>query len=382
MRRTRVWVLRVFGMILLLLIIGWAVEYMQQWIFGWRAERLLADVKALEIKPNSWGEAQRFMHTWGRWGGYEGTCNEQECYYSVWIRHIVPFGAEFDKKGKPNPHLARLTDYLGLRSSLVVGRFELYRGAMITKSFGTAIHLPARNWITPEGALMSDLMVSSVSGTTLRHGTDTQYFALHPNRRYLYFKEPDDTLAVKFTPQETPAEQVALMDLHLSCLTKWVACQSRGDILPGAFDEFEEERHAFMRKGSAQQLPVKCPALAMSRDAVDVFVGEVVRPDPVLKRRGSWSVAFRVEEILKGHAPVPVGTEMTLALPLSAKESMQKELPLRIIFAGDTQEWFDTSDDRQGKIFLPEDCEVIEANEANLQAARQGAAEDVGDRPY
>lgn len=53
-----------------------------------RAEALLADIKSLSLNRSSWSDAQKLMTRWGRWGGWYGNCNEEDCSYSVRIYHL------------------------------------------------------------------------------------------------------------------------------------------------------------------------------------------------------------------------------------------------------------------------------------------------------
>ncbi len=47
-----------------------ALIVIQQHILGWRAERLLADVRALDLGKSTWVDAQSIMTRWGAWGFY------------------------------------------------------------------------------------------------------------------------------------------------------------------------------------------------------------------------------------------------------------------------------------------------------------------------
>src|SRR5580704_14940207 len=48
-----------------------------------RAEHLLSDLRGLQLERSSWSDAQAFMQRWGRWGGYKGTCNADDCEYEI-----------------------------------------------------------------------------------------------------------------------------------------------------------------------------------------------------------------------------------------------------------------------------------------------------------
>ena len=56
--------------ILLVLIVSWLGLEVSQWLFRTRAERLLADIKSLQVDHSSWSDAQTLMFQWGKWGGW------------------------------------------------------------------------------------------------------------------------------------------------------------------------------------------------------------------------------------------------------------------------------------------------------------------------
>jgi hypothetical protein len=45
---------------------------------------------------------------------------------------------------------------------------------------------------------------------------------------------------VRFKPDESPAEQAALMDFHLSCITKFFHCHSEREILSEGWQMLDE----------------------------------------------------------------------------------------------------------------------------------------------
>src|SRR3954462_4702142 len=73
---------------LLFLIVGWAFLQARQQLFRMRAERLLTDIKSLEVNRSSWSDAQKLMTRWDQWGGWYGSCNAQKCSYVIRIDHL------------------------------------------------------------------------------------------------------------------------------------------------------------------------------------------------------------------------------------------------------------------------------------------------------
>src|SRR5580698_8341667 len=55
----------------------------QQRIFRYRAEHLLADMQAIRLHQSSWRDAQALLHRWGAWGHDDGTCTFTNCRYKI-----------------------------------------------------------------------------------------------------------------------------------------------------------------------------------------------------------------------------------------------------------------------------------------------------------
>jgi hypothetical protein len=47
--------------VLVLLVGAWLWSAANQWLLRWRGERLLADIKALEVSKSSWTDAEALM---------------------------------------------------------------------------------------------------------------------------------------------------------------------------------------------------------------------------------------------------------------------------------------------------------------------------------
>lgn len=218
----------------------------RQWLFRMRAEALLADIRSLSVNRSSWSDAQRFMTRWGRWGGWYGDCNQEDCSYSVKIYHLpLVYPAFVFEEG---PHLsARTLELLGLRSAAVTARFDMVLGVVTNKGFGLSVALPVSEWISPGDSFWlaekngsgywPSLDVASFEGVKLR-GTTAFGITRHPNRGFIQRRT---TLEASFTPEEAPAEQAALMDFHFDCITRWVACSSVKELLPRAEEEFKAD---------------------------------------------------------------------------------------------------------------------------------------------
>ena len=82
-------VLRIAAFTLGVLLLGTVASVrIQQQILRWRAERLLADIRELQLGKSTWADAQKIMTRWGAWGFYEGSCTEKRCGYQIAMQDI------------------------------------------------------------------------------------------------------------------------------------------------------------------------------------------------------------------------------------------------------------------------------------------------------
>ena len=275
--------------ILLVLIASWLGLEVSQWLFRTRAERLLADIKSLQVNHSSWSDAQTLMFRWGKWGGWYGSCTPEDCRYSITVRHfsLIYPGFVFEE----GPHLgARILESLGLRSAGVSATFHVVHGIVTEKGFGMSAALPVSNWITPNGGFWlkdeigstywPSIDVASFEGAKLRGATP---FTIGRNP-YRGFVQRRILLEASFTPEEAPTEQAALMDFHFDCITRWKGCTNRAQILPQAESEFEASNQEALldiaKETSATAEPCRNAPRELGQSAIDVLRVEALSTQP------------------------------------------------------------------------------------------------------
>lgn len=208
---------------------GWIVAETLQHLLRSRAERLLADIRALSVTRSTWSDVQPIMAKWSRYNVSKTPCTAEACTYQVDLLQTLPI--EF--VGSPDPGaknwLPRLMDHVGLRSIAVRAGFTIDHGILTTKWFGEQVTLPVRDWEAPDGYIPY-LSVASTE-TTQFSDRAKSHTLLYPNRLALHVKTYID---VAFSPAEDVAERTELMDFNLACVTRFQPCESEGDILPEA----------------------------------------------------------------------------------------------------------------------------------------------------
>jgi hypothetical protein len=129
--------LRNAGVVVLALIAGLAVfVQIQQHIFRWRAERLLADMRELQSHKSTWVDAQKIMERWGAWGSYEGACAAERCEYRLIIVDTISalVWANVDRY----PFLRTLSlpcMFLGEKDAFIVATLDIKNGIVEKSSY-------------------------------------------------------------------------------------------------------------------------------------------------------------------------------------------------------------------------------------------------------
>lgn len=383
MGRAWMWCRRGLIAIAVLIAAAWGVAEASQWLLRWRAERLLADFRALSMKQSTWADVQPILRHWEKWGTYEGACPATECSYRVRIEQFdnrILVGSEDEHA--PN-RLPRLLNHLGLRASGVLAGFRVANGKVSDSWFGEIVLAPQSHWGRPNGAYYAELAASSGTRSTIGTWELTHMAASHSNRSYRFRQVGFETI---FTPQEAPEIKRALMDFQLSCITRWSPCVSEGDILPWAFKEYETENRVYedaMAKGGSDYTrwdAPHCPATVdlLAREWEDIVVAQVehatkLEPshEDVAYSVLPWQLTIRVEKTLKGSVDVGASGTAVVKVTLAKDASASGEFPFHhVLLFGDTE----------SREFVPGECGVAESSPANMAMAMRGAAEDFSRR--
>lgn len=209
-----------------------------QWVLRWRGERLLKDIASVNVGVCNYEDAKVVLRKWGKVGSVEESCSGDICGAWVTIVHRMPEFLSGDPNGNARNRLVRVLDHLGLRNESVGAGFRTEHGIVTTRGFGEIAGLPVRNWYVRGGAYVPELLVSSDEAS---HFTEYQTPYLKPGRpnRMAKFMKGPYGLEITYTPDESPAERAALMDFRFSCLTKFIPCESEGQILPEGWRTFQ-----------------------------------------------------------------------------------------------------------------------------------------------
>jgi hypothetical protein len=209
----------------------------EQHVLRRRAERLLSDIRSLEIHRSSLSDVQRLSGKWGRLAHYQGNCADGSCSLEIlWkdfsLRHIE-FLSRLDTLhffilagGRPEQVSARVT----VEKDAVVGKaFHVLVGVAGDRAQG-------RWWDYP---LMGDAYSLASFDQTYGPG------AKHPD--YIVGRPggcdgPCLEVHFIFDPSLDRATIDRLMQFDLSCLTRWVRpCRTEGDLMPNAWAQYKKD---------------------------------------------------------------------------------------------------------------------------------------------
>jgi hypothetical protein len=238
MTKARVVCLRVLAALAVLVVSAWAIAYAGQWLLRWRAERLLGEIRSLQVNRSTLAEVKPLIAKWSKTQEVSTDCTAEDCQYGVTLTDVLPAPLRgYPDDGVKN-YLPRLMDHIGLRSASAVGGIRVRNGVVTERTFIENVSLPVSVWFERGGAFVPDLLVWSSEISSFR-GYD--FTPLYPHRVARNLKGPYG-VKITFVPEEQADVQKALMDFRLHCITRFSPCLEESEILPESSKLLEETR--------------------------------------------------------------------------------------------------------------------------------------------
>ena len=214
-------------------IVAIAAIQIQQRTLRLRAERLLLDVRNLELRKSTWTDAQRLFARWGYWGHYDGLCISSNCDYQIELKDFFYRHPGF----VPNaPWGRRAYAFLGVRKSRIRANVLVRNGLVWGKGFYLTVEVPPEGGRNPpfDGYGYTLIGVSESVSKFAPAGSWPQ-LAMHPEYTVSTPGGCTGCLAVfaRFTPFADSSDVARLMDFNLRCLTRPKPCREKGG--PHAF---------------------------------------------------------------------------------------------------------------------------------------------------
>jgi len=260
----------------------------EQYRFRRQAERLLGDVRGLELRKASAVEVRSIVKKWGfeEWGQGPGPgkpCTEDDCIYRLELARKT------DRDISSNPFAFRGVtlplEWLGSRPTVVYAWAQIHANVLASVSFSV--------WTLGRGCDARSRLECTLMGyadTKQRRGEWSSHqqpdvklkqYLLHPSYLVGAFPEwlnadtggsPAVIVWAEFSPDANTEDVSRLMQFDLSCLTRFLSCRER-DLMPTVWAQSVEDAR---RPNALTCTPELSKRVAELADAI-----AVVRPKTV-----------------------------------------------------------------------------------------------------
>jgi hypothetical protein len=387
----------VFLSVCIVALFMWLGNQFEQRIYRQRVQILLSEVQTVQLRKTTWDGAQALFRRWGDNRRYGPHCDSTQCsleitldnaaYHFIASRNVLVklddyFRWKFKLSYDIGPFaraefwLFRLYMRAGGHPARVVADVGMRNGVVWSKGILVSIETHAHpagqpgNWVGDYG-LVADIHSLSRLGY-FGNPSPTPQLISHPDYE---IGQPGGCEVcvmgwVKFTPYAAPRDIDRLMQLNLTCLTRWHPCTTQSDIMPAAWSQYLEEHSERSRLEGPGCSPVLVEILG--RDSSYAAAGEVVR----FHKTGSGDTVaiVRVLDQMKNaggaiawHARELRSMSLLLDTPCAPEKL---STGMRLIFFGGF--------DRSNKRFMPDSAPwpVMQMTGANLALFSRGAAQD------
>jgi hypothetical protein len=332
----------VAGMLIFLFLLA-AVIRLDHYLLRWRAERLLSDIRSLDLRKSTYVDARNVINRWRDDTRQQGPCRTDWCDVEITLNKNV-----LDRMTLLWRHPTLITAYrwLGGRPAMIIASIRVRNNVVVRKGIDAYVGGDCSRG--DDGQLYCTTMMAHAD--TGSHG---RISPLHPE--YGFWTPSGCEICVEatvtFTPYADPDDVRRLTDLNFACITNWRPCETQQDILPTAW------KQALSERGNGAEGEHPCaPAMirVLSREERTVPLAKVTRI--VLTENGN-EVTLHREGALDLRDPSPQAHDNSFITPNKAFHMGEQVLNF-------------------GRA-----CEPVPATDENVQTAKQGAAEAAIDPP-
>jgi hypothetical protein len=326
-----------------------------QYLLRRNAERLLADLKSLELRKSTYHDARKVIDRW-KIIHQEGPCEPNRCEVEIGVGDFLGRRWKFFER---HQRLLQVWRMLGGRQADIDGYIRVRRDVVWGKGIRAGI--------------LSD-SAGHEDGVYLvgRMGTKSPSFIspLHPEYEVGIGRHTTGAFSVgvyaNFTPYADPADIDRLMDIDFSCLTRWHSCQTGANIAPTAWNEAAAETEKTAARNFAELTCNSGIIRVLARESRRAVIGEVNR---VSLYPSFANVKILLKDDLKQYnlSDLSAFQDYFLSESLPVKEKL-----------GDRYVLFFRYKDR---LYLDQynACALLPATKENIETVRRGVAEDWAD---
>jgi hypothetical protein len=353
--------------------------HIQQYLLRYRAERLLSDIRGLDLRVSTFADAQKIFQRWEKWGHYEGACTEKRCRFEVGLNdfvfnHLEIFGDRH--------WLRRAYSVVGGRPTRIAAEVTVLDGIAWGKNFGLAVYVPPAG-VQNEPFDGYGYMLLGDSRTVSRFAGSSSWapLSLHTN----YEVSPPGgcsgcmAIFVRFTPYTDLSDVRRLTDFNLDCLTRWKPCREQGDLMPAAWAEYLGERDKVEAAWQGRHQCTAQEVQRLGRDTEHAALVEIVRNQNERDGNRMFQVSTMrlVRQLKRTRFWQPETTRQARVFKENVTFTENNEpadlVPGRLfIILFDHHEWNEVNN---AEIDLNE-CGVMPASDENLSRVSQGVVQD------
>ena len=378
--------LRVAAFSVCVLLLGTvALVRMQQCLLRWRAERLLSDIRSLQLGKSTWADAQKIMTRWGAWGFYEGLCTEKRCAYQIAFRDISrtfsvmsePDGSLHTEPQEHNAWALKAYRILGGQSALIAARVEVINGVIWGKGYELYLNIPDGSYTNER-----EYVLATHAETVWKRKDLHDSYKANPTDYRIGRGEPCsgcEIIEALYTPYADPKFISDVMNFNLDCLTRFILCRHPEQIAPGMWQRADEDERS-AKKSADDPLVSLCPIPPeiLGREQENGVLSEVIETRMEPSESGFSPVTvFRLKQRLKGTEfwnegdliRARTGIEQTLFQETGRTDIFKPGNKVILIFETPWRPLV-----RQLGLVL---CKVLPATDENLAAFLRGVHEDV-----
>jgi hypothetical protein len=232
-----------------------------QYVLRSRAERLLSDVRSLELRKSTYADVRRLEDRWLD-ESKEAVCRPSWCDLQISVGNVGAWHLTFLLN-----HLAIRAIYHGLGGRVAeAGSFLRVRDNLLWgKGIGLAIETLSTE---SDGRNVEYALEGNI-------GTDDHFTWVSARHPEYQIGGPTACTScregwVKFTPFADPQDVLRLTDLNLACITGWRHCTEQADILPTAWKELRAEAAEGALQWSRLRTPIMIRVLSRQAHCIDL----------------------------------------------------------------------------------------------------------------
>ena len=207
----------------------------EQYLQRSRAESLLRQLQAVNLRITTFSNVERVF---GRRATKSAICDSASCDYTIHLESPIGWQELFrvsERLRIPDGPVYQVLHRLGGRPAEVDAKIVVRNGVALGKSLKVVVAGQHDRWLIGR--------VESVPRLPRPRDSESFHAALVHYPDYVIGQPGGCTGCaegyVVFTPHTADEDVRRLMELDLSCLTRWRPCSTQADILPSAWAQYE-----------------------------------------------------------------------------------------------------------------------------------------------